>query len=151
MAPIRPMLRDAGVTEQQWRVLRVLDYGGPIDPTGLAEAALLFPPSVARILKELVDRGWIVREAHARDKRRAIVTLGPQGEALIRQTERGTLKCYASYRRRFGKARIDALIAELREFIVAIEPVTEEFQDLVLTKVRGGVAADQASNGVMAV
>ena len=120
MAPIRPMLRNANVTEQQWRVLRVLDHAGPTDPTSLAEAALLFAPSVARILKELVERGLIVRAPHARDRRRAVLTLSPAGEALIRQTSRRTLAQLDDYAARFGAQRLERLIDELRAFTAAI-------------------------------
>ncbi|WP_457772918.1 hypothetical protein [Phycobium rhodophyticola] len=35
MAPIRHMLQKAGVTEQQWRVLRVLAERGTTDPRTL--------------------------------------------------------------------------------------------------------------------
>ena len=36
MSRFRPMLQERGFTEQQWRVLRVLDEGGPLDPTEIA-------------------------------------------------------------------------------------------------------------------
>ena len=120
MAPIRPILRDHGVTEQQWRVLRVLDNEGNSDPTGLAEAALLFPPSVARILKDLVDRRLIARKTDPNDKRRAVVTLAPKGQTLIRNVERTTVLIYHRYRAQFGKERVDELISELKLFINTI-------------------------------
>ena len=84
MGPIRPMLRDADVTEQQWRVLRVLDNAGPMEPTALSEAALLYPPSVARILRDLVERGLVSRSAHPTDRRRAVLSLSPAGAAQWR-------------------------------------------------------------------
>ena len=52
-------LRDAGVTEQQWRVLRVLIDNTRIDVSALAAAALLRAPSLTRILRELEGRGLI--------------------------------------------------------------------------------------------
>lgn len=125
MAPIRPMLRNANVTEQQWRVLRVLDHAGPTDPTGLAEAALLFAPSVARILKELVERGLILRAPHARDRRRAVLTLSPSGKALVRETSRQTMALLTDYAARFGEQRLERLIAELRAFTAAIDLGTD--------------------------
>ncbi|WP_174279626.1 MarR family transcriptional regulator [Sphingomonas bacterium] len=121
MAPIRPMLRAANVTEQQWRVLRVLDHAGPTDPTSLAEAALLFAPSVARILKELVERGLIRRAPHAHDRRRAVLTLSPSGQALVRDTSRRTVALLDDYAARFGRQRLDDLLAELRTFTAAID------------------------------
>ncbi|MDE3116547.1 MAG: MarR family transcriptional regulator [Pseudomonadota bacterium] len=119
MAPIRPYLRDAGVTEQQWRVLRVLDEGDA-DPTALAEAALLFAPSVTRILKDLVDRDLILRHADPDDGRRSILSLTPAGRALIRKTSRRTIHVLESYADHFGAERLAKLQSELREFARAI-------------------------------
>ena len=41
MEPIRAMLADSGVTEQKWRVLRVLEEAGEIEPTVIAREACL--------------------------------------------------------------------------------------------------------------
>ena len=49
MGPIRAMLSDVGVTEQQWRVLRVLDERGPLDPTEIADRSVLLLPRLTRI------------------------------------------------------------------------------------------------------
>jgi len=119
MARLRPHLRDAGVTEQQWRVLRVLDEGDA-DPTALAEAALLFAPSVTRILKDLTDRDLILRRADPADGRRSILSLTPAGRALIRKTSRQTVRVLESYREQFGTERLARLQSELHAFTRAI-------------------------------
>ena len=120
MAPIRPLLAGAGVTEQQWRVLRVLDDYGPIDLKTLAESALLFGPSVTRILKDLVDRGFVVRQANPRDGRGAIVSLSPSGQTLITETASYTVQQLNSYARKFGDKRLKKLISELHALTAAI-------------------------------
>jgi homoprotocatechuate degradation regulator HpaR len=122
MAPLRPMLREAGVTEQQWRVLRVINDSEPVDATALADAALLFGPSVTRILKELADRGLITRDTDARDRRRSIVTLTAEGRRLIEHTASRTVRELDRYAERFGPKRLEALKAELRALIAAIGP-----------------------------
>jgi homoprotocatechuate degradation regulator HpaR len=124
MAPIRPMLRTAGVTEQQWRVLRVLDGSGPIDPTTLADAALLYAPSVTRILKELVERGLVLREMDRRDGRRSILTLSPAGRSLIRETAQHTIRQLDTYAEKFGEERLQSLIDELHMLIDTIGPAS---------------------------
>jgi homoprotocatechuate degradation regulator HpaR len=120
MAPIRPLLAGAGVTEQQWRVLRVLDDSGPIDLKTLAEAALLFGPSVTRILKELVDRGLVVRQANPKDGRGAIVSLSASGRSLIAETASYTMQQLNAYTRKFGDKRLKKLISELHALTAAI-------------------------------
>ena len=44
MVPIRAMLAESGVTEQKWRVLRVLEETGEIEPTVIASEACLHLP-----------------------------------------------------------------------------------------------------------
>jgi homoprotocatechuate degradation regulator HpaR len=121
MAPIRPVLRQAGVTEQQWRVLRVLADEGPTEPSRLSGAALLMAPSVSRILRELEERGLVRRDADPGDGRRSIVMISPAGRALVRRTARHTLDVLESYAARFGATRLQTLMAELQTFISAIQ------------------------------
>ena len=58
MEPIRAMLADSGVTEQKWRVLRVLEEAGEIEPTVIAREACLHLPSLSRILKTMQQEDW---------------------------------------------------------------------------------------------
>ena len=81
MAPIRPLLRAANFTEQQWRVLRVLSDEGPLDIATLATRAMLHGPSLTRILKELGDRGLTHRQLDAKDRRRSIIEITATGRA----------------------------------------------------------------------
>lgn len=112
MGPLRVHLRAAEVTEQQWRVLRVLDYSGPMDARSIAEQALLYPPSVTRILKELGDRGFITRASDPNDARRTVVSITPQGRSLIAATAQHTSALLAAYAEAFGEQRLDAFRRE---------------------------------------
>lgn len=128
MAPIRPVLRKAGVTEQQWRVLRTLDNLISTDPTRLAEAALLYAPSVARILRELEERKLIRRTTDPQDLRRSVISLSTQGKQLIRDTSRETLRILNLYTERFGARRLELLCAELRAFTETIAPLSTQLE-----------------------
>ena len=116
MAPIRPMLRAADVTEQQWRVLRVLIDEGPLDIASLATNALLHGPSVTRILKELGERGLIDREADENDRRRSIIGITTAGRALLTSTAERTRVLIDAYQQAFGKERLARLLEELAVF-----------------------------------
>lgn len=113
MAPILPILRDAGITEQQWRVLRVLIDEGSMDLSTLAGNALLRPPSVTRILKELQTRKLVTRELDPLDARRSIVAITETGRALVDETNDATLAMLDRYAEAFGVERLRALLAEL--------------------------------------
>ena len=120
MAPIRPMLNEAGVTEQQWRVLRVLDGAGPLDLKTLAESALLFGPSLSRIIKDLADRGLVLRKDNPKDGRGSIVSVTAPGRKLIQGTAQRTMQQLDSYALKFGDERLKKLISELQVFTGAI-------------------------------
>ncbi|MCV9938378.1 MarR family transcriptional regulator [Boseaceae bacterium BT-24-1] len=113
MAPIRPTLREAGITEQQWRVLRVLIDVASIDVSALASAALLLPPSLTRILRELQARGLIHREVDADDGRRSAVAITPTGRHVVDLTTGTTLALLDRYADAFGVERLKSLLDEL--------------------------------------
>ena len=126
MSPIRAELRRVGVTEQQWRVLRVLNEEPVMDAVRIAQAALLHAPSVTRILKELDERRLIERTTDARDARRLQVSITASGKALIEQTASHTLVHLDSYAAAFGRERLDSLRDELTAFIRTLEALARD-------------------------
>ena len=121
MAPIRPVLRASNVTEQQWRVLRVLDDVEALDASGIAEQALLYAPTVTRILRELVDRGLVVRRIDANDGRRSIISITQEGHHLVEQTASHTRQLLDAYTKEFGEQRLNDFIEEARMLARALE------------------------------
>src|SRR3954447_747537 len=53
MRQFRPSLRNHGLTEQQWRILRALGAVDAIEVTDLARVAFFLGPSLSRILRDL--------------------------------------------------------------------------------------------------
>ena len=122
MSPIRPILRDAGVTEPQWRVLRALIDDGTTDISKLAANSLLRPPSATRILRELETRGLIQRIVDPFDGRRSIISISPTGRKLVDSTTKATLETLDRYAAAFGRERLTALRSELALLIETIGP-----------------------------
>ena len=79
MAGFRPDLDAHDLTEQQWRVLRVLTEHPGITAGELAERAALLKPSLSRIVGRLEERGLVDRRPGARDLRLAPVGSGRVG------------------------------------------------------------------------
>lgn len=120
MAPIRPWLREVNITEQQWRVLRVLADGGPLDAKTIAEKALLYAPTVTRILRELTERELIARAGDAGDRRRTVITITDKGSSLVAGTARHTSVLLRSYEDAFGKDRLAQFISEAQELAAVL-------------------------------
>jgi len=119
MGPIRALLADVGVTEQQWRVLRVLHESGSLDPTRIAEQACLLLPSLTRILQKLEEKALIRREPNQIDKRRQIVQITPQGAALIEANFESSIALMEKVRTQMGPDRYEALLDLLNELDVS--------------------------------
>ncbi len=81
----RPILNEAGVTEQQWRVIRALLEHGPLEPRQIGQICCLTSPSLAGILARMDDLGLVQRERLPHDQRRVLVSVSPAGEALARR------------------------------------------------------------------
>lgn len=115
MNPIRPYLREIGLTEQQWRVLRALLDEGELDLNGLSKAAMLHPPTVTRIVRELTSRGLIERRADQRDGRRSFVTLKQEGRMAVNLIVLHTIALSKLLEERFGADRLKHLREELAD------------------------------------
>jgi len=118
MIRVRPVLRAHGVTEQQWRVLCTVRDLQETEITALAEQVFLLPPSLSRILRDLEMRGLIRRRSSTQDQRRALVSMAPEGEALIHRVEPALLEVRLEMRRLCGMERLRAL-ADMLEAIEA--------------------------------
>ena len=115
MGQIRPMLSDVGVTEQQWRVLRVLVEDGPMDPTDIADRSCLLLPSLTRIMKHLEQCGLVSRSKHRTDGRRFVVEVTEKGRGLIRDNAPISNRIYADIEAAFGADKMDELLDLLDE------------------------------------
>ncbi|OIQ31409.1 MAG: homoprotocatechuate degradation operon regulator, HpaR [Alphaproteobacteria bacterium MedPE-SWcel] len=115
MGPIRHLLSDVDLTEQQWRVLRVVQESGPIDPTQIADQACLLLPSLTRILQKLEEKGLIDRARDEADRRRQVVTLTRSGKTVIEENIDASLELIQRTRDKMGPERYEALLDLLND------------------------------------
>ncbi|AZO81021.1 homoprotocatechuate degradation operon regulator, HpaR [Bosea sp. Tri-49] len=123
MRHFRKSLREFGVTEQQWRVLRALSTMPQMEVAELARATFLLGPSLSRILADLDQRKLIVRTADPADLRRWMISLNPAGTALIDTVTPVSEAIYREISQRFGAdklADLQSLLAELEQAMVGI-------------------------------
>ncbi|MCP5037975.1 MAG: homoprotocatechuate degradation operon regulator HpaR [Rhodobacteraceae bacterium] len=115
MEPIRPMLAEIGLTEQKWRVLRILTEIGPLEQTAIARHACLLLPSLTRILSRMEADGLIRRAQDPDDKRRSIVQISKQGSALIEAHQPFSNQVYRDLEKKYGREKLDLLLDMLEE------------------------------------
>lgn len=121
MVRFRPMLRAHGLTEQQWRVLRVLAAWPDVDASAIARRSLLLAPSLSRILQYLESTGLIARRTPAGDQRRAVFALTARGRARFEAVAPDSERLYRDIASAFGSERLAMLYELLSEFAAALD------------------------------
>ena len=128
MRQFRPSLREHGLTEQQWRILRALAAVDTIEVTELARTAFLLGPSLSRILRDLEMRRLIERKAAKTDLRRGMVSISEKGLKLMERVAPTSEEIYTAIARRFGTRRLAELqdmLGELEQSLAGLEIVGE--------------------------
>jgi homoprotocatechuate degradation regulator HpaR len=82
MARFRPLLNAHGITEQQWRVIRVLLETGPLEPREIGSLCQISSPSLAGVLSRMEDMDLVVRKRLDSDQSRVRVSLKSRSRAL---------------------------------------------------------------------
>ena len=124
MRQFRPSLRQHGLTEQQWRILRALTAVGTVEVTELARVAFLLGPSLSRILRDLEARHLIERKAAKADLRRAMVSISAKGLTLIEAVAPTSEMIYTEITKRYGARKL----AELQDMLKALEGSLSELE-----------------------
>lgn len=134
MAHFRRVLHHFGLTEQQWRILRALDTHARLEPRELCELCQIHSSSMVGMLARMEDSGWVQRVRFDGDQRRVLVTLSPQGDALIDEIAPLIEQHYRQLEETLGQPVFDDLFKALNTFMAAEMP-TEE---ITLPERRGG-------------
>lgn len=116
-ARFRPILNAAGVTEQQWRVLRALLEHGSLEPRQIGDVCRLSSPSLAGILARMADNGLVLRERLENDQRRVMVSVTAKGHELAANLAPTIEAAYRALESEFGVDFIERLYATLDEVI----------------------------------
>lgn len=117
MERFRPILNAHDVTEQQWRILRILQEGREINATALAERSCVLAPSLTRMLRALVSRGLIETAKDPKDGRRFLISITKEGQNFIARLAPESAAIYAQIEAKLGHARIEQLLDDLGEVL----------------------------------
>ena len=134
MAHTRPSLRQHGLSDQQWRVLRVLGEHAD-DPAGIetgrvAREAYLLGPSLTGVLSRMERDGLIARERCGQDARRTVVRATALGLNKVQALSETIEAHYSWMEQQLGKAKLGQLYALLDEMIALEAPEIETPEEL---------------------
>lgn len=117
MEEVRPLLLRYEITEQQWRVLRVVQEAETeIDASTIANRACLLAPSLTRILKTLRHRGYLKIHKNQKDGRRIKVILTEDGHDLIEKIAPQSIELFQKLRTIVGEDCWESLVELLAGF-----------------------------------
>jgi homoprotocatechuate degradation regulator HpaR len=122
MAHTRPSLREHGLSDQQWRVLRVLGEHGTVETGRVAREAYILGPSLTGVLARMERDGLIERERDPADQRRTVVQATPKGLKLVDKLSRSIESHYAWMEKTLGKQKLAQLYLLLDQVIQLEQP-----------------------------
>lgn len=122
MAHTRPSLREHGLSDQQWRVLRVLGEHGTVETGRVAREAFILGPSLTGVLARMERDGLIRRASDTSDQRRTVVKATAKGLKLVGKLSHTIEAHYDWMEKSLGKPKLTQLYALLDEVIELEQP-----------------------------
>ena len=121
IARFRPALNEAGLTEQQWRIVRALLEYGALEPRQIVELCAISSPSLAGVLARMDDLGLVRRERLGHDARRVQVSLTAKSRALARRLAPRIEVIYGEIEARIGARFTRELYGALDELVARLD------------------------------
>jgi len=116
LTQFRPIISHFGLTEQQWRILRVLSDAGEMEQREISETCLILGPSLTGVLSRMADMDLIARNRMEGDQRRILVRMTPLGEKIVDAIAPLVARQYRNVEREVGAALIADLCKVLDRF-----------------------------------
>lgn len=116
MGYFRPILNQHNLTEQQWRIIRILAEHRSLDFHALAQQACILRPSLTGILTRLERDGVVYRLKPLNDQRKLFASLTPKGVEIYQEACTEIEAGYQQIEEHFGPQKMQQLKALLKEF-----------------------------------
>jgi homoprotocatechuate degradation regulator HpaR len=120
----RPLLNANGITEQQWRIVRVLVETGPLEPREIGGYCRLSSPSLAGVLSRMEELGFVTRKRLTHDQRRVRVSLTARSRALAARMAPQIEATYQHVEQLIGTDLSSQFYRVLDDVIAVLEPLS---------------------------
>jgi DNA-binding MarR family transcriptional regulator len=77
-----------GLRPVEFSMLSLIHHNPGVTSRRLSEALAIQPPNLVGKVASMLERGWITRQTDAQDKRALVLTLTPEGLAIIEKAEK---------------------------------------------------------------
>jgi homoprotocatechuate degradation regulator HpaR len=121
MLRTRPSLREHGLSDQQWRVLRVLGEHGVVETGRVAREAYILGPSLTGVLARMERDGLVRRERDPADQRRTVIEATVKGLKMVERLSHSVEGHYQWLEKSLGKQKL-AQLYQLLDELIALEP-----------------------------
>jgi homoprotocatechuate degradation regulator HpaR len=122
LAQTRPSLREQGLSDQQWRVLRVLGEHGTVETGRVAREAYILGPSLTGVLARMERDGLVRRERDPADQRRTVVEATAKGRKMVERLSHTVESHYHWLEQSLGKQKLAQLYELLDQLITLEQP-----------------------------
>ncbi len=106
---IRSQRVNTAATLSQLSALATVRKCGPMSAGEVAAIERVQPPSMTKILAALESSGWVERAAHPDDRRQSIISITPDGRALLEAETRARDEWLSDRLVEFSEAELQIL------------------------------------------
>ena len=117
----QPIFRQYNVTEQQWRVLRMVISAGSMTAGELSKSIFVSMPSLSRIMQSLEKRHLIHRRSDRGDLRKTMISPTPAGQAMVAEAAIWSDTRYREIAEWFGRDRLQELQLLLDDLVQTLD------------------------------
>jgi homoprotocatechuate degradation regulator HpaR len=121
----RPILNAHGITEPQWRIVRVLLEVPALEPRQIGELCTISSPSMAGVLERMEQAGYITRRRVEHDQRRVLVSLTAKSRRLAAELAPEIDATYRRIEKLLG-VEFSAQLYETLDFVLEQLPAESE-------------------------
>lgn len=118
-ALFREHVAAAGLTLQQWRVIRALADADTLDTKSLADRCVILAPSLTRIINHLLAEG-LIEQVATNDRRQRAVRLTAKGRTCFESVWQTSTEKYKTIEAQFGADETRELVASLNRLRAAL-------------------------------
>ncbi|MEG2269385.1 MAG: homoprotocatechuate degradation operon regulator HpaR, partial [Acinetobacter sp.] len=109
MAHFRPIVKQYNLTEQQWRIVRILAESPSMDFHELAYRACILRPSLTGILTRMERDGLVLRLKPVNDQRKLYASLTEEGMRLYQSAQKQVEETYRQIEAEFTAEKMQQL------------------------------------------